>query len=419
MKMKLKLKKKMIETNEVEVDASVSPDTVRAFAESVDSISGIVVGRSEETEAMKLCLMTGNHLMLEGKHGIAKSMIAEKLFSLFKEDSVVTFQKQFMKGTQTDEIFGPMKADRYKNDAVWEHNIDRMLPEAHFAYLDEVYRASDMVLPSMMGILNERTFFNGGVKVKCPLITAIGTTNFTTQNEELDAFHDRWLVKSKVEPLSTATDKRTMLRRYLDRTTTLKAEPILLSDLHAIQNAVLAINISQDMVSLYEELVAKYKQIMQNTMFISDRRLCQSLRLAQARALLSGDTTDLSDELYLESTRYGLTTLHAVDEESAWNSAFNTVIGGSRQARKEMNDLGQLKGYVDTLIGNYDPSKSIKLLEGLYKEAKTAHGAILNQEADEEPTTQQGKALKQKIVDDLDGLLASLTQEISAKKGSK
>jgi MoxR-like ATPase len=58
-----------------------------------------------------------------------------------------------------------------------------MLPKAHFAYLDEIYRASDLLLPSMMGILNEREFHNGGVVQHCPLITAIGTTNLFRQKK--------------------------------------------------------------------------------------------------------------------------------------------------------------------------------------------------------------------------------------------
>src|ERR1051326_7735420 len=107
------------------------------FNGAFQQVKDIVVERSEEIDALKLCILVRQHMMLEGRHGIAKSMLAEEAFQRITGTKL--FEIQLMKGTQSDQLFGPMNSKVYREEARWQHNTEGFLPEAHFAFLDEVY----------------------------------------------------------------------------------------------------------------------------------------------------------------------------------------------------------------------------------------------------------------------------------------
>ena len=216
--------------NVIKVNTSVA--LVENFKTVVqEGMRSVFIERAEEIAAIQYCFLTQTHLMLEGMHGLAKSMIAEQAF--VRVAGARTFHKMMMKTTSPDELFGPMNSNVYREKAIWEHNTKGMLPEAHFLFLDEVYRASDHALPALLNILNERTFINGTNLIRCPLMTAIGTTNFTTDTEELLAFHDRWHVKVKVQSLTSTSTLTRLFDRYLTHEDMKKPETITLAELQS------------------------------------------------------------------------------------------------------------------------------------------------------------------------------------------
>lgn len=402
MKIKIRVKDP---TRQAQVIEALSANTVERFVTAMDEMEEVLVSRTEEIEALKLCIATKSHLMLEGPHGIAKSMLADE--AMRRITGAKVFKKQFMKGTQTDEVLGPMNAKKYREEAIWEHNIAGMLPDCHFFYGDEIYRASDQCLPLMMGILNENEFINGGVRIQCPLITAIGTTNFVTDSEELEAFHDRWQVRVKSSALTAASDIRTMLSRALVREES-SPSTVSLDEIHSINRAVRTIRIGDDILDVLPEVFQKYASAMSG-IYISDRRKVQALKFMQAAALLSGKQEVEAE--HIEGARFIITTVRDPAQAQAWANVVSTVLGEFQQSKAENKDLKKLEKLTRMLEEQFDPSMPERKMKELWDQARNTLAAINGARPDQKPTSQRGIERMDVVKRKLEELCQSIAQQ--------
>lgn len=386
------------------IKVSTAPGLIDEFKAAFDDgLASILVERSEEISALQLCLLTRSHLMLEGVHGIAKSMLAEEAFK--RVTGARIFHKMMMKTTSPDEIFGPMDSNLYRTQAIWKHNIAGMLPDCHFFFADEVYRASDQALPSMLNILNERTFINGTEKINCPLLTAVGTTNFVTDSDELAAFHDRWHVRVKVKPLESSSSLTKLFARFLkaeDAET--KITTFDLDDLMGLQDAVRRVKIPKDLLEPYANLVLNLGKTTDK--FISDRRKCLGLRFVQASAVLRGSNIAIVDDL--PAARYGLITVREDPQESAWSSSYGKEVGTWSNTQEETKDLRILEKWIDGQERNYDDAMPTARVVDTYKKVRQARDLLRNPPPGKEPRTAAAKDRTAVLVGRMNSLMASL-----------
>jgi hypothetical protein len=61
------------------------------------------------------------------------------------------------------------------------------LPEAEFAFVNEISKSNSAVLNTMLSIVNEREFHNDGGPMQCRLVTLFGASNELPQGRELFA----------------------------------------------------------------------------------------------------------------------------------------------------------------------------------------------------------------------------------------
>lgn len=235
--------------------------------------------REDVIDGLLTALVSRQHILLIGLPGSAKSAITDELAHLI--DGYQYFEWLMTKFTTPEELFGPYDLQKLKV-GVYERITTGKLPEAHFGYLDEVFKASSAILNALLKIANERVFYNGTNAVHVPLGTLVGTSNEFPEEEELQAVYDRFVFRFQPGYIREEENFISML------TATRGPRPDLLTfaELEQLQQAAKAIQIDR---SVAEALLNLKNDLMQEGILLSDRRWRQiATDVLPARAVLAG-----------------------------------------------------------------------------------------------------------------------------------
>src|SRR5229473_1431482 len=148
--------------------------------------------RSEVIDGTLTALLAGQHVLLIGPPGTAKSMLADELCR--RIEGANYFQWLLTKFTTPEELFGAVSLKALEADDYRRVTANK-LPEAHIAFLDEVFKASSSILNAILTIINERLFHNGRQVGPVPLLTLFGASNELPEDDELLALYDRFLLR--------------------------------------------------------------------------------------------------------------------------------------------------------------------------------------------------------------------------------
>jgi MoxR-like ATPase len=386
------------------------------FDTAFEQIGLHLVGREEEIEALKLCLLCNGHLMLEGPAGVAKSKLARLAFKTIDGPEIVRFSHQMMPNTQMEELFGPMSIKKLREEEIIYYNTKGKMPEAHFAYIDETYRGSDSVLTTLMGTLNERIFHNGNITMRCPLITAVGTTNFITDKPELEAFHDRWLITCQVKPADSGATRRKILDLFLDEVDTDDVEledPISLTELKRLQQAVRDVKVPPLIKDLYEDMVDKYRTGA-NGAYVSDRRYCQAMRLVQAQILLSSNGQEVENPSpgCVTVAKYAILRGQSKEHREAMDNSIGTVIGNYERMNAEEPEIALFESASEKLRKNYDAKNDRSTKERQYGRVCEILEKIATLPADQQFTIARNQDRLKKVAKQLDELKMNLANDL-------
>jgi MoxR-like ATPase len=168
----------------------------------IDTLERGLVERRHSVRLCFLAALAGEHTLLIGPPGTAKSELARRLHTVFR--GARYFERLLTRFSVPEELFGPLSIKALEEDR-YERHIDGFLPDASIAFIDEVFKANSAILNALLTLLNEREFDNGAGRVHCPLISAIGATNEVPEDEVADAFFDRFLVRVPVAAVSAAS----------------------------------------------------------------------------------------------------------------------------------------------------------------------------------------------------------------------
>lgn len=268
-----------------------------------EALNKAVVGRAAIIRQLKYAVITGQHLLLEGPPGVAKSYMVLQFFKALR--GCRTFKVQCTKKMTEDYIVGPLDMRRFREEGLYVHRVENMLPDAHFGFIDEIMDLNSGALRAMLEILNERTFTRGIQQVKSPLHTAVATTNFNRdQEEELAAVLDRFLFRAKVQPLTRVDEKRKMIHGV-----EVDIPPLDWRDVRYLNRMMKTVTVSTELVDTYLKICDGLK--------ITDRTIKRCVDIIRANAVLAGRTKAVLEDLSVLDVCFVTTNDRATEQQYA------------------------------------------------------------------------------------------------------
>ena len=264
---------------------------IESLARIRDELEQTFAERSDVIEGALVALLSRSHLLLVGPPGSAKSMLADELCR--RIENAVYFQWLLTKFTTPEEIFGAVSLKALEADD-YRRVTTAKLPEAHIAFLDEVFKANSSILNAVLTLVNERRFHNGRVVESVPLLTLFGATNELPEEDELAALYDRFLLRFVVGYVQE--DFRFL--RMLEAVPASRRTTLSLAALAELQEQASRVAVPPAVLRRVAEL---RRELARKQIVASDRRYHQSLAALRARALLAGRAAvEDEDLLFLE-----------------------------------------------------------------------------------------------------------------------
>lgn len=253
----------------------------------------LLTGLVERDVTIRLALigtLAGEHLLLIGPPGTAKSHVARRLHLAFTESSY--FERLLTRFSVPEELFGPLSIKGLEDDR-YERLTDKYLPTASIAFLDEIFKANSAILNALLTLLNEREFDNGTQRTKVPLVAVIGASNELPEGEELDALFDRFLLRLHVGPVTQEGFKNLLSLRG-------DAQPEIPTHLKLTEEDLRHVKAAAEQVVLPDDIVALLGALREwcaaESISVSDRRWRKIVKLLQVSAMTNGhDTVSIWD----------------------------------------------------------------------------------------------------------------------------
>jgi MoxR-like ATPase len=237
-----------------------------------------VLERETEIRGLIVGAVAKRHVYMLGEPGVAKSYTISAFVQRIRGASI--FDTLMTRTTLPPQIFGPpdltaLKAGVYKNVSKGK------LQEAHFAFLDEVFKANSAILNALLRVLNERLYDDGGNPTKVPLISCVSASNELPQGEDLNAMYDRLHLRYVVRRIQEDAN--------LDKLLTMGTVPIVatidLAEVEQAQREAGAVKVGP--VAL-DSLKSIRVTLDRDGIRVSDRRLRELVAVCQAEAWLNG-----------------------------------------------------------------------------------------------------------------------------------
>lgn len=249
-----------------------------------EQLKVVYLDRSEAIDLIMVGLLSKMHVFLGGQPGTGKTEMAKAVSEAIAGTQF--FHYLMTKTTVAEEVLGaPDLAELQKGKFV--RDTESMLPEAHLALMDEIGKANSIVRNSALGLMNEREFLNGKIKLQSPLITMIGCSNELLDGEEDGAFWDRLSLRYMVDYLGDE-DLRILLLRKTGNVAVPQVTTVLaLAELEQMQAQVKNLPFSSQVV---DSLVELQRELKKENFVASTRKYVQIVTILRAYAFLEGET---------------------------------------------------------------------------------------------------------------------------------
>jgi len=262
-------------------------------------LSGQFIGKDEVIRLMLVAVIAGEHAVLIGPPGTAKSALIRSMSQLLQARY---FEYLLTRFTEPNEIFGPVDIAAFREGS-YRRNTAGMLPEAEIVFLDEVFKSNSAILNALLTLLNERRVVMGGQAMRCPLISVFGASNEVPGDDTLNAIFDRFLLRIRSDNLD-AYHFSELLARGIQHELRQMANQVMPPMVSSQELTSLGASVGGRM-RFDDAFLSTYKgvvfQIRAEGISLSDRRVVKLLKLFAANAFLDGrQAADVSDLFVLK-----------------------------------------------------------------------------------------------------------------------
>jgi len=364
-----------------------------------------VAERDELVEAIAVALLTRKNLFILGDTGQAKSYVVNEFRR--RITGAKQFERLMSKQADEEQLFGrldlssliPGNADKgiLGNDKNYKGCLDNLttlvgsnaaaedieeclkklrvleqasyaisgnrpklitdgkIPDSHIVFLDEIFKANDGILNSLLTALNERRFTNEGESVDIPVISFFAASNeipnFSNAEEKiLKALYDRLELKLVTEYVQCRGARLAVLKNKQEGLSGSVCSTITLDELYSMQGEVSAVVVPDSINELMDDILCELRE---KGIHVSDRKYFGYYPLAQAMAWLKGrGTVEASDLLilrhYLWTSPDERTVINQLLERKCINPLKDALDELVKMAVESFSDFEDTSAGVDT-----------------------------------------------------------------------
>jgi MoxR-like ATPase len=329
------------------------------------TLNTLVIGHEDFIKALMVASVAGEHIVVIGPPGTAKSY-AVRLFA--KLVNANFYQYLLTKFTSFDEIFGTVDIISLSKGE-FRRNWSRIV-NSEFVFLDEIFKANSAILNALLSLLQERVVYDpmSGSPVETRLHTAVGASNETPEDPELQALYDRFAIRVFINYLDDDKALFTAIQsRWLNSNS---LQPIAsMSDVKTLHQYAMTLmsakikDLGEVYKLYYTNVLPLVKSLRSKGVIVSDRTIIEKIpKLYCAYLALYGITLDNVMNATYELVQY---LARNRDELQAIRKAVDEALGEvaelARQLEKakeylKARNLANAKEILKNIL-NYDISR--------------------------------------------------------------
>ncbi|PAF46325.1 hypothetical protein BKH46_08030 [Helicobacter sp. 12S02634-8] len=253
--------------------------------EAIAEIEDKLIEREELIRLCFLCIFSKQHMFLIGTPGVGKTYAIQIISKVISDGSY--WEKLLSKETLEKDLIG--REDTPREETLLAH---------HFIFLDEMFKATDDLLVSLLSFLNERYYTIKGKAVPVPLYTLFSASNELPFGEKIEPFSDRLLIWFEVNRIQKKENKERFIRGAFNKDKSIK-NTFLLSDIEDVCKRAKAVAIPDEISDTYFQI---QDSLIRSGIKASDRKFGSDyvIKALRVSAVLNDrEALDFSDLLFV------------------------------------------------------------------------------------------------------------------------
>jgi len=260
------------------------PDLKNTILNIKQEFSGYFKERDAEINGSLLALLSGEHVLLLGPPGTAKTLLANKICETIEGGNF--FHYLLTRFSTPEEVFGPLSLKALENDE-FSRRVEGYLPTAHIALLDEIFKANSSILNSLLTVLNERKYHNGKEVLDVPLFSVFGASNeLPEEDESLEALYDRFLFRYSVDYIQHEENLEALI--FENTEDFLPSTKLSIEDIREIRKKARDMRVDPEVRAIIRGL---RRELKNSNIFVSDRRWKKIINVLRVASAVNGHTS--------------------------------------------------------------------------------------------------------------------------------